>query len=262
MTQIHYETFGSGEKPVLMVHGWASSHTMWAEVHPLFTNATVYAPDLPGFGKTPPFPTGTATIDEYVEVLIDFCDSIVTPQMIVAHSTGGIIVLKALTKRPDLAEQLLLIAPVVSGKFGIAGLPSDFLRTGIGPDAFRSTEPLWKVVQGMLRNTVPFMHPNRELAQQMKDNFLSTLPQAGIEILISMAKEDLLPQLADIQQPTLIIVGKNDPAVPPQEGATAARRLPNSQFKAIANAAHHPMNEQTEVFASVANPFLDKYGLK
>ncbi|MEO0598693.1 MAG: alpha/beta hydrolase, partial [Chloroflexota bacterium] len=95
-----------------------------------------------------------------------------------------------------------------------------------------------------------------------KDNFLSTLPQAGIEILISMAKEDLLPQLADIQQPTLIIVGKNDPAVPPQEGAMAARRLPNSQFKAIANAAHHPMNEQAEVFASVVNPFLDKYELK
>ncbi|MEO1644028.1 MAG: alpha/beta hydrolase, partial [Chloroflexota bacterium] len=117
MPQIHYETFGSGEKPVLMVHGWASSHTMWSAVHPLFTNATVYAPDLPGFGKTPPFPTGTATIDEYVEVLIDFCDSVVKPQMIVAHSTGGIIVLKALTKRPDLAEQLLLIAPVVSGKF-------------------------------------------------------------------------------------------------------------------------------------------------
>lgn len=262
MTKAHYKTFGNGEKSVLMVHGWASSHTMWSAVHPLFTNATVYALDLPGFGKTTSFPTGTATIDEYVDVVTDFCDTVVMPQMIVAHSTGGIITLKALTKHPELAQQLLLISPVVTGTFGINGIFSEILRTSMGTSAFRSTEPLWQVVQNIMKNTVPFMHPNRELAQQMKDNFLSTLPRAGIEVLVSMAQEDMRPYLPDITQPTLICVGKNDTTVPPMEGATAARQLPNAKLKTFAKSAHHPMNEQQEDFAEAVNPFLEKYGLK
>lgn len=261
MTNLFYETYNEGDHPVLFVHGWASSQSMWSEVHPLFTNATCYALDLPGFGKTPLFPSGTATIDDYVAALVDFCDSVVQPQMIVAHSTGGMITLKALTKRPDLAQQLLLISPVVTGRFGIQGLGSDFLRTEFGISAFRHTEPFWGIAQNILRNMTPIMHPNRQLAEQMKDNFLSTMPLAGIEVLVSMAQEDMRPHLADIKQPTLVCVGKNDTTVPPTEGATAARKIPNGTLKTFAKSAHHPMNEQPDDFAAAVRPFLQRFDL-
>jgi pimeloyl-ACP methyl ester carboxylesterase len=43
-----------------------------------------------------------------------------------------------------------------------------------------------------------------------------------------------LPWLHRLQQPTLVIAGKDDPIVPPVNGRLIANRIPNARFELVA----------------------------
>lgn len=263
MSDIFYKTYGDGDINVLLVHGWASSHTMWKNVYPHLENATVYAIDLPGFGRSGT--SGSAlTIDAHVETVIHFAEEIVKPQMIFGHSMGGLITLKALSVRPDLAQQAVLICPVVSGRFGsLGGIASDIVRNELAVNALRATKNLWSTIQNeyLLGVTTPLMHSNPELAEQMKQNFILTRPEAGIEAIISMAKQNTQEYLPDMMQDTLVCVSEGDSTVPHTEGRIAAQYMPNAELVNFTNSIHHPMDEETEKFIPILRNFVSRFGL-
>lgn len=261
MGNINYKLYGDGDINVIMLHGWASSHTMWANVHPHFKNAKLWALDLPGFGNSP-ISDNPTSIDDYAKKIIDFCDEHVQPQMIVAHSTGGIITLKALTMKPDLAQQLVLISPVVTGRFGLWGAASDVLRHPLGVAAFRATKSWWSNIQNedLLRFAVTPWHTNQDLAKRIQSDFMNTDPEAGIETLVSMAHENMEEHLSDMHYPTLVCVGDEDLTVPPGEGKTAALYMPNAEL-ATFKARHHPMDEATSDFVPKLCEFIGRFGM-
>src|SRR5262245_6265199 len=84
MTKLHYFTFGEGEIPIVLVHGWAASGRMWESIHPHFKNAKFFALEFMGCGRTA-CPEKSPTIDEHVASLIEFCEEH-QPQVIIAHS--------------------------------------------------------------------------------------------------------------------------------------------------------------------------------
>ncbi|MEO1289408.1 MAG: alpha/beta hydrolase [Chloroflexota bacterium] len=262
MSDLFYTTYGDGDKRVLLVHGWASSHTMWNNIHPHIQNATAYALDLAGFGHSSAVDSAL-TVDAHVESVIKFAEEIAKPQMIIAHSMGGLITLKALQIRPDLAEQVVLICPVVTGRFGaLGGIASDIIRNEMAVNALRATKDLWTMVQNeyWLNATVPLVHSNPQLAERVKQNFLMTRPQAGIEAIISMAKQNTVEHLPTITQPTLVMVSTGDTTVPHTEGRTAAECIPNSELVVFDKSRHHPMDEETDKFVPILREFIGRYG--
>jgi pimeloyl-ACP methyl ester carboxylesterase len=264
MTNIHYSTFGEGEIDILLVHGWASSSGMWDNVCSHIKNARFWALDFAGFGKTP-MPEQAPTLDEHVRTLIHFCDEHVKPQMIIAHSMGGLITLKTLSIRPDLAQQLVLICPVVTGKFGVSGIPSNLLRNELTSSALRITEKLWPLIQQeyLVKLAVSTGHgSNPTLVQQITQDFLDTDPRAGIEALISMTQENMQPLLTEITQATLVCIGKGDLTVPPDEGRTAAIYMPNAELVTFEKSRHRPMDEEIEKFGTVFKEFAGRFGIE
>lgn len=264
MSDIYYQTFGEGDIDILLVHGWASSSIMWDSVRSHIKNARMWAFDFQGFGKTP-MPEQAPTIDEHVMTLIRFCDEHVKPQMIVAHSMGGLITLKALSIRPDLAQQLVLICPVVTGQFGVSGIPSTLLRNTLASNALRITEKLWPLVQQdyLVKLAVSTGHgSNSVLVEQITQDFLDTDPRAGIEAVISMTQQDMQPHLTEITQPTLVCVGEGDLTVPPSEGKTAATYMPNADLVIFKKSRHRPMDEETEKFGTVFKEFVGRFGIE
>lgn len=263
MSEIYYQICGDGDIDVLMIHGWASSHTMWKKIAGQLKNARCWMIDLPGFGNSD-IGGSALTIDAHVQTVLNFCDTHVRPQVIMGHSMGGLITLKALAIRPDIADQVVLICPVVTGKFGsFGGIASELMRNELAINALRATKTLWSTIQNeyLLAMTVPLVHSNPDLAEQVKQNFILTRPEAGIEALISMAKQNTQEYLTDILQDTLVCVSEGDTTVPVTEGRTAALYMPHAELATFTKSRHHPMDEQAEDFMPVLNEFLGRHGL-
>lgn len=262
MSKLNRFSFGEGKIPIVLVHGWAASGRMWEGIHPHFKNARFAALEFMGFGKSP-CPEDIPGIEQHVESLIEFCDEI-KPQVIIAHSMGGLITLKSIIERPDLAQQLVLICPVVTGNFGLNGILGNLMRNPLGVAALRATEKIWPSLQKeyllKLASESLQLHPN--LAKRVQQDFIEVNPRAAIEALISMAQHNTEAHLTEIQQDTLVCVGEKDITVPPSEGKTAAMFMPNAELAVFKNAAHHPMDEASEEFVPVLKAFLGKYGVE
>lgn len=260
---LHYENFGNGPIDILLVHGWASSSRMWDNITTHMDNVRFWAVDLPGFGETP-FRNDMRSLDDYVGALIHFCEVYnLHPQAIIAHSMGGLITLKMLHVRPDLAQQLVLISPVVTGRFGVWGVPSDLLRNPLGQFVLRASEGLWPLMQNnrLLQSALSPTQIDPARLDQLVGDFTKVIPVAGIETLVSMAQQDMQSALTEIQHPTWVAVGAYDFTVPPSEGKTAALYMPNAELTVFEHAAHRPHDEQLDDFLPAIQHFLERFGI-
>ena len=72
---LHYEERGAG-MPVVLLHGFPFDRTIWeAQLRGLRAGARVLAPDLPGFGDSPPLPLGPPpTIEAYADAVLVWAD--------------------------------------------------------------------------------------------------------------------------------------------------------------------------------------------
>lgn len=265
MSDIHFYTRGDGEHDILLVHGWASSSNMWNTIIEHFGHVgRFWALDLPGFGATK-MPETPPTIEDHLGTLINFIEvNNIKPKVIIAHSMGGLITLKLAHQRPEITVNLVLICPVVTGNFGVQGLVGQLIRNDLGRFALRQTEQFWQHLQQdyLVKPTIDTWHSaNKQLAKQIREDFLRVNPKAGIEALVSMAQQDMMPFLPDIQHPTLVNVGAQDVTVPPSEGRTAALYMPHAELHMYSKSRHHPQDEETEIFVPVLRQFLKHHGI-
>jgi pimeloyl-[acyl-carrier protein] methyl ester esterase len=264
LMSLYLEQTGSGQRDILLIHGWASSGRMWDGISTaLAADFRFHALDLAGFGQSPA-PVNPPTIADHLAAVIATCDAQqIRPHAVFAHSMGGLIALRLALVRPDLVPVLVLIAPVVTGKFGMQGIGQRLVRLRGADALLRSSESLWALIRHdvLVRLLAQWWHPDSSRAQQIREDFMRMQPAAAIEALIDMAQQDLGAELAQIQPPVLIVVGAQDLTVPPQQGRLAAERLPHATFALIDQARHHPHDEQPAQFLSVVRAFLSDQGL-
>ncbi|MEO7724263.1 MAG: alpha/beta fold hydrolase [Chthoniobacterales bacterium] len=67
--RVHYTNYGTGEKALLLVHGWSSDETVWKQQAPeLAKSIRVITADLPGHGPSDK-PEREYTMDFYAQAL-------------------------------------------------------------------------------------------------------------------------------------------------------------------------------------------------
>jgi pimeloyl-ACP methyl ester carboxylesterase len=69
-------------------------------------------------------------------------------------------------------------------------------------------------------------------------------------------RPDSQPLLAQINVPTLVIVGAEDPLTPPADSQLMAERIPNARLVTIPDAAHLSNMERPEAFNQAVGEFL------
>lgn len=111
--------YGNGSRNILILHGWLHSSSIYEELaERLAPHCRVHLPDLPGFGNSRDIPV-TMSGGSMIKGLVDAVDEYLegcTYDLIVAHSLGGMIVLRLLARHGELpAPRLLLLNPSYLG---------------------------------------------------------------------------------------------------------------------------------------------------
>src|SRR6266705_3989322 len=109
-----HDAAGRGDDPVVvLVHGWPLNRTIWSEVSPRLaaSGIRVLAPDLPGFGESPPLLGPSPRVEAYAAELAAFLEAFGPHRFAVAgHSFVGYVALALAEASPHLVGGLGLIA--------------------------------------------------------------------------------------------------------------------------------------------------------
>lgn len=110
LPEIAHRSFGEGPARVLALHCGLGQSGMWKGIAAdLASRATLVAPDLPGHGRSGPFPEGRDVHDTATDAMRPFFE----PGMhLVGHSFGATVALRLAIEAPRPPASLTLIEPV------------------------------------------------------------------------------------------------------------------------------------------------------
>jgi pimeloyl-ACP methyl ester carboxylesterase len=261
-TSVRYFEAGEGS-PVVLLHGVGldAAHVSWKHAIPaLADDHRVIAPDLPGHGESDK-PRIRYTTEYYIDVLEAFVDELdlESPGLAGISMGGGIALGYALRRDVD---QLALVDSY--------GLGSDAVWRPAAAMALRTPgmdQLLWKgmgINEGTVRDTV------RGYVSRADDEFISELHAVLQDddcgrTLRSWQRSEFracgfrtcyLDELANVDIPTLLVHGDNDPLLPSSWSERADDRLPNSELHMFEDCGHWPPREHPEAFNRVLSSFL------
>ena len=107
---LHGIDYGGEGRLVLLVHGLSGSAVNWVEVgEPLTAYGRVVAPELPGFGRTPPAGR-RASVEGQTELLAELIKrESGAPALVVGNSMGAMTAMLVAGRYPELVDRLVLI---------------------------------------------------------------------------------------------------------------------------------------------------------
>ena len=224
---------GSGEKIVLL-HGYLSQkESFYYQIEYLSGYFEVIAPDMPGFGASPPI-SSAWSVGDYAEWFSAFLKAQKAIQVhILAHSFGARVAFKALYAHPEIAKSLIIT--------GGAGLVKP--RSAIYIKKVRAYRRIKKIFPGFAEKH--FGSPEyRSLSPVMRESYKK------------IVNEDLSNCAANVNCRTYLLYGKDDTVTPPsEEGITFHNLIKYSRFE-VMEGGHFCFSEHPEIFNEKIHNFL------
>jgi len=242
---ISYETrVGKTSKSILFLHGWGDSAKGQAKfLDSLSEFGNVIAPDLPGFGDSQ-IMNDDWTLLDYAKFVSGFVKKInlMNIDLIVGHSNGGSIAIKAISKELILSEKLVLI-----GSAGIRGNnkgKNSLLKVATKTGKVVSS-PLPKNFKSKLRSKLyTTVGSDMLLSENLQETFKN------------IVAEDLRSEAVKIDIPTLLIYGEEDKSTPPKFGMIYHEAIAGSTLELVGSAGHFVQFDQPEVVGKLIKDFI------
>lgn len=238
---------GQGE-PIVLVHGFPLSSAMYEPQRAaLSSRFRVITPDLRGMGGSDatPFNPEDYSMNVYADDLVALLDQLGIGQAIVGGmSMGGYIVFAMLRRHPDRIKGVILIdtkaePDTAEGRAGRFKMIEQARNEGAEAVA---DAMLPKMLTERTRNEQP------ELARFVREMMIATPVDGMVGALTALAnRPDSTPTLAQINVPTLILVGSDDPITPPAAAETMQRGIANTQLVVVEGAAHAANLERPDI---------------
>ncbi len=226
----------SGRGPLLLlVHGMGASHESWRSLAArLAERFTVVAVDLPGHGGTPPL-SRPPTLERTAECLAGFVRRLDAPiEAAIGHSAGAAILARMAID--DAIDPRLLVA------FNGAFYPFRGGANSVFAAAARlmtSSRMVARVFARRAHDRSRVERLIRSMGSSIDDDGiahyqrLASSPEHVANVLAMMANwrlEPLLEDLPRLQPPLLLVVGREDHAIPPIQSLRIAGRVPRGRF--------------------------------
>jgi len=263
---IHYKEFGLGNTAILLIHGFGASTFSFREIFaPLSKNYKVIALDLPGFGLTERVLKSSCKFDPYsrigqVEVVKNFVETLKLGKVfLVGHSMGGVVATILTIEYPDLVQGIVLEDPAIYDTGGSPSFLKVILRSPVGKFLFPLfTYPMVLSLQGLIKKAYfnSLLVTNVVLGGYKKSLKVKNWDYGLYRILTAKNQMDFIDKLSQINIPTLVITGKNDQVVKPENSEKLAATIKNVHLVEIENCGHIPHEETPESFVDAVYRFI------
>ena len=241
---LHVERFGFGDRPVVLLHGFATSAFLWRAVAPALPLAqvTVFAVDLLGWGES----DRSADADYGILAQAEYLDHALTVLRvaradIVAVDLGAAVALALATRRVARVRSLVLLNP-----------PDPARLRGRELAALRrlAARHLLEAARSMLGAAAllgPILERSVARAERMPPLLVGRyaapfVGRDGVQHLVDLERAVNDRALAGVEwwkiaAPTLVVRGTSDEWTEPAVAAALASRLPKGELRQMADAA-------------------------
>lgn len=236
--ELAYDKLGSGDKSVILLHGWGVDRTLMVPVaEKLEKFFTVYNIDWPGFGDSPDPPRVYSTTD-YTVVLKNFIEKLelINP-ILIGHSFGCRIALRYASEN-EISKMVLT---------GAAGL-----KPKRGADYYAKVYT-YKTLKKLSK--LPLLNKVVNTKKYGSDDYQKT---SGVmrSTFVKVVNEDVSLLLNKISSEVLLVFGDKDEATPLWMGEYLEKNLPNAGLAIFENDDHYAYLHQLDRFIKVIEIFL------
>jgi pimeloyl-ACP methyl ester carboxylesterase len=248
---IAYSAHGDGDA-IMLVHGFGEQADIWKNQYDIFHGYRLIIPQLPGTGDS-------AMIDDMsmegmaAGLLAILDEEKISQCIMIGHSMGGYITLAFAEKYSERLKAFGLFhssafadneAKIETRKKGIAFIKEHgaaaFLETAI-PNLYSSSTKTY----------------HEELLAEHKRSVQSFTPEALIAYYEGMIKRpDRTKVLMNSKLPVLFIMGREDQAVPIEDGLKQCHLPAISYVEILENSGHMGMVEEKEAANKILAGFL------
>jgi pimeloyl-ACP methyl ester carboxylesterase len=264
--QIHYERSGleSSENLIILLHGFGASSFSFQKVQEsLSDNALVIAYDRTAFGFTDR-PLSWVGINPYsfegqLQVLDDVIEKFAANKNVtlVGHSAGGALALEYTIQNPGRIDNLILIAPALSGN----GPYPAWLQPVFSIPQINHLGPILVsriATEGLSILEQSYFDP-KLITEATVNGYTAPLKvqnweQAFWEFV--KAPRYQTSSIQSLKSRTLILTGDSDVIVPTSSSIKNAGLSSFTQLVILKNTGHLPHEEKPTKFVSAVNEFL------
>lgn len=248
-----YTVAGKGA-PLVLIHGLGAGNSMaeWSEVFPLLReNFTTYAFDFLGWGLSDETPMSPEA-DDYVAQVVGFLEDIVgEPCVLVASSDGCDFAIEAAARVPNLVSKLVLVCPPI--------VPE---KTNFSPPMMDAIERFFNmpILGATLNNLLSSRASIAAFARKQlfydknlaDENFVSRhysrahskgARRSLATFLSGRARFDARDAWSQIEQPALLVWGRNSQIAGLETAPEWLSAKPNAHLEVIENAMLLPHYE-------------------
>ena len=249
-TRLSTVSMGSGT-PVVLAHGFGLDMHCWNVVADDLVSKgfKVIAFDQRGHGRTDVGSEGVGSrqmVDDYLAILRAYD---VSGGILVGHSMGGFLAIRALIERPtEMASHLrgCVLMATFAGDINRKNLQNriqiPMIQSGLMSKLIRSDTSAAFFAKSVIGDEKHPAMMNAFTATFRKSNLKQLVP-----ILTAFVKEDRYDQLGNVSLPCRIVVGEKDKTTPPFHTDWLHRGIKGSTLKRIPKMGHMLNWESPEI---------------
>ena len=254
---VNYHDHGSGF-PVVMIHGsgpGVSAFVNWRLVMPeLARQRRVLAPDMVGFGFTER-PAGMVyTLDNWVDQVIAFLDTMNLPQVdLVGNSFGGALSLALTVRHPERVRRLVLMGaagvsfPITQELDDVWGYEPSF-------ENMRRIMDVFAYDRNLVNDELARLRYEASIRPGFQESYASMFPAPRQRWVDALATAD--DAIAGITHETLITHGREDKVIPLENSLRLSRLIARSQLHVFGRCGHWTQIEHAKRFSQLVSNFL------
>lgn len=252
---IAFSDEGQGQ-PIVFLHAFPLNRSMWdPQVEGLKSQFRIITIDLRGHGESEA-PMWRYSLGQFAEDIKGLLEHLgISKAAFVGLSMGGYILFALYRKYPSLFNALVL-----ADTRATADTPeAKATRFSMAQIAYkRGSSTIAELMLPKLLGSTSLDH-RQNLVEQLR-HMITANEISGIvgDLMAMEERPDSTPLLRDLKIPTLVIVGEEDVASPPEEVQGMAEHIPGAKFTIIPEAGHVSNLDQPKLFNQSIQEFLGK----